>query len=116
MQVYTVARRPAESFVAPLDDAEVDAIVALVRTADGSGGAGVLRSRSMKPEDEPPQPRRSDVLWIMAGLLAWGGYLAIGAVRVGGNHAALARGHRVCVHAGFPGVVVGGDVRSPAAS
>jgi hypothetical protein len=31
VQIYTVARRPAESFVAPLTDAEVDAIVTLVR-------------------------------------------------------------------------------------
>lgn len=31
VQVYTVARRPAESFVAPLSDAEVDNIVALVK-------------------------------------------------------------------------------------
>jgi hypothetical protein len=30
VQVYTVARRPAESYVTPLSDAEVDAIVALV--------------------------------------------------------------------------------------
>ena len=30
VQVYTVARRPAESFVAPLADEEVDAIVSLV--------------------------------------------------------------------------------------
>jgi wyosine [tRNA(Phe)-imidazoG37] synthetase (radical SAM superfamily) len=30
IQIYTVARRPAESYVAPLSDAEVDAIVALV--------------------------------------------------------------------------------------
>ncbi len=30
VQVYTVARRPAESFVAPLDDNEVDQIVELV--------------------------------------------------------------------------------------
>src|SRR5215208_4490543 len=30
VQIYTVARRPAESFVAPLTDAEVDAIVTLV--------------------------------------------------------------------------------------
>lgn len=35
VQVYTVARRPAESFVAPLTDAEVDAIVELVRTRTG---------------------------------------------------------------------------------
>jgi wyosine [tRNA(Phe)-imidazoG37] synthetase (radical SAM superfamily) len=31
VQVYTVARRPAESYVTPLADAEIDAIVALVR-------------------------------------------------------------------------------------
>jgi wyosine [tRNA(Phe)-imidazoG37] synthetase (radical SAM superfamily) len=31
VQVYTVARRPAESYVAPLTDAEVDAIVDLVQ-------------------------------------------------------------------------------------
>jgi wyosine [tRNA(Phe)-imidazoG37] synthetase (radical SAM superfamily) len=31
VQIYTVARRPAESYVAPLEDAEVDAIVELVR-------------------------------------------------------------------------------------
>jgi wyosine [tRNA(Phe)-imidazoG37] synthetase (radical SAM superfamily) len=30
VQIYTVARKPAEGFVAPLDDAEVDAIVQLV--------------------------------------------------------------------------------------
>jgi wyosine [tRNA(Phe)-imidazoG37] synthetase (radical SAM superfamily) len=30
VQIYTVARRPAESYVTPLDDAEVDAIVELV--------------------------------------------------------------------------------------
>ena len=40
MQVYTVARRPAESFVAPLTDAEVDAIVELVTY----GGPGSMRS------------------------------------------------------------------------
>jgi wyosine [tRNA(Phe)-imidazoG37] synthetase (radical SAM superfamily) len=31
VQIYTVARRPTESYVAPLTDAEVDAIVALVQ-------------------------------------------------------------------------------------
>jgi hypothetical protein len=31
IQVYTVARQPAESYVAPLTDAEVDRIVALVQ-------------------------------------------------------------------------------------
>jgi hypothetical protein len=35
IQIYTVARRPAESFVAPLTDAEVDAIVELVRQRTG---------------------------------------------------------------------------------
>jgi hypothetical protein len=35
VQVYTVARRPAESFVTPLADAEVDAIVALVKNRTG---------------------------------------------------------------------------------
>jgi wyosine [tRNA(Phe)-imidazoG37] synthetase (radical SAM superfamily) len=31
VQIYTVARRPAESYVAPLSDAEVDAVVELVK-------------------------------------------------------------------------------------
>jgi wyosine [tRNA(Phe)-imidazoG37] synthetase (radical SAM superfamily) len=35
VQVYTVARRPAESFVTPLADAEVDAIVRLVAERTG---------------------------------------------------------------------------------
>jgi wyosine [tRNA(Phe)-imidazoG37] synthetase (radical SAM superfamily) len=35
VQVYTIARRPAESYVSPLSDAEVDAIVELVRTRTG---------------------------------------------------------------------------------
>lgn len=35
VQIYTVARRPAESFVAPLTDAEVDAIVTLVKDRTG---------------------------------------------------------------------------------
>jgi wyosine [tRNA(Phe)-imidazoG37] synthetase (radical SAM superfamily) len=35
VQVYTVARRPAESYVAPLTDAEVDAIVTLVKNRCG---------------------------------------------------------------------------------
>ncbi len=35
VQVYTVARRPAESFVTPLADAEVDAIVSLVEQHTG---------------------------------------------------------------------------------
>src|SRR5438874_22169 len=35
IQIYTVARQPAESFVAPLSDAEVDAIVELVERRTG---------------------------------------------------------------------------------
>ncbi len=35
MQVYTVARPPAESFVAALSDAEVDALAELVRRRTG---------------------------------------------------------------------------------
>jgi hypothetical protein len=35
VQIYTVARRPAEGFVAPLSDAEVDAIAALVERRTG---------------------------------------------------------------------------------
>jgi hypothetical protein len=35
VQVYTVARVPAESWVTPLTDAEVDAIVDLVRLRTG---------------------------------------------------------------------------------
>jgi wyosine [tRNA(Phe)-imidazoG37] synthetase (radical SAM superfamily) len=39
VQVYTVARRPAESYVTPLADAEVDAIVELIRTRTGIAAA-----------------------------------------------------------------------------
>jgi wyosine [tRNA(Phe)-imidazoG37] synthetase (radical SAM superfamily) len=35
IQIYTVARKPAESFVTPLSDGEVDAIVQLVRERTG---------------------------------------------------------------------------------
>ena len=35
VQIYTVARKPAEGFVQPLTDAEVDAIVTLVRVRTG---------------------------------------------------------------------------------
>jgi hypothetical protein len=35
VQVYTVARRPAEEYVSPLSDAEVDGIVELVRQRTG---------------------------------------------------------------------------------
>ena len=39
VQVYTVARRPAEDFVAPLSNAEVDAILALVENRTGLAAA-----------------------------------------------------------------------------
>jgi wyosine [tRNA(Phe)-imidazoG37] synthetase (radical SAM superfamily) len=39
VQIYTVARRPAESFVTPLADAEVDAIVKLVADRTGLSAA-----------------------------------------------------------------------------
>jgi hypothetical protein len=35
VQIYTVARQPAESFVRPLADEQVDAIVELVRKRTG---------------------------------------------------------------------------------
>ncbi len=39
IQVYTVARKPTESYVTPLSDAEVDAIVARVRERTGLSAA-----------------------------------------------------------------------------
>jgi wyosine [tRNA(Phe)-imidazoG37] synthetase (radical SAM superfamily) len=39
VQIYTVARRPAESYVQPLTNAEVDAIVALVQSRTGLAAA-----------------------------------------------------------------------------
>jgi wyosine [tRNA(Phe)-imidazoG37] synthetase (radical SAM superfamily) len=39
VQVYTVARRPAESFVTPLSDAEVDTIVQMVQERTGVAAA-----------------------------------------------------------------------------
>lgn len=44
VQVYTVARRPAESYVAPLADAEVDAIVELVKRRTGLNVMGFYGS------------------------------------------------------------------------
>jgi wyosine [tRNA(Phe)-imidazoG37] synthetase (radical SAM superfamily) len=40
IQIYTIARRPAESYVAPLENAEVDAIVALVKRRTGLNAIG----------------------------------------------------------------------------
>lgn len=44
VQVYTVARRPAEAIVSPLADAEVDAIVALVERRTGLAAAAFYGS------------------------------------------------------------------------
>ena len=38
----------------------------------------------MKPEEPNPRPVNW-TLWIMVAILVWGGYLAIGALRAGGN-------------------------------
>ncbi len=40
VQIYTVARRPAESFVTPLEDAEIDAMVERIRLRTGLAAAG----------------------------------------------------------------------------
>jgi wyosine [tRNA(Phe)-imidazoG37] synthetase (radical SAM superfamily) len=44
VQIYTVARRPAESFVTPLADTEVDAIVRLVEERTGLAAAAFYGS------------------------------------------------------------------------
>jgi wyosine [tRNA(Phe)-imidazoG37] synthetase (radical SAM superfamily) len=46
VQIYTVARRPAESFVTPLSDAEVDAIVELVKKRTGLNALAFYGSSS----------------------------------------------------------------------
>lgn len=46
VQVYTVARRPAESFVGPLDDDEVDAIVRRVEARTGLSAAAFYGAAS----------------------------------------------------------------------
>lgn len=46
VQVYTVARRPAESYVEPLSDAEVDALASLVRERSGVPGAAFYGGES----------------------------------------------------------------------
>jgi wyosine [tRNA(Phe)-imidazoG37] synthetase (radical SAM superfamily) len=40
VQIYTIARRPAENFVAPLTDAEIDTMVELVQNRTGLETAG----------------------------------------------------------------------------
>jgi wyosine [tRNA(Phe)-imidazoG37] synthetase (radical SAM superfamily) len=49
VQVCTVARRPAESYVESLSDAEVDAIVELVQTRTGLPAAGYYGARDDQP-------------------------------------------------------------------
>lgn len=44
VQIYTIARRPTESYVAPLNDAEVDAIVELVERRTGLRAIGYYGS------------------------------------------------------------------------
>jgi wyosine [tRNA(Phe)-imidazoG37] synthetase (radical SAM superfamily) len=44
VQIYTVARRPTESYVLPLSDAEVDEIVALVKERTGLTAVGYFGS------------------------------------------------------------------------
>lgn len=44
VQIYTIARRPTESFVTPLFDAEIDAIVALVEQRTGLLACGFYGS------------------------------------------------------------------------
>lgn len=44
VQVYTIARRPAESYVTPLDKAEIDVIVDLVKKRTGLSSTGYYGS------------------------------------------------------------------------
>jgi wyosine [tRNA(Phe)-imidazoG37] synthetase (radical SAM superfamily) len=46
VQIYTVARPPAESFVTPLSDAEIDDLVALVTQRTGINAAGFYGTSS----------------------------------------------------------------------
>ena len=58
VQIYTIARRPAESYVTPLADAEVDAIVALVKRRTGIEAIRLLRQRGIliDPHHVTPLP------------------------------------------------------------
>lgn len=55
VQVYTVARRPAEGFVAPLADAEVDAIAQMVRERTGVPAAPFYGHASYQTDLTPPE-------------------------------------------------------------
>ena len=43
VQIHTIARRPAESFASPLENAEVDALAELVKKRTGLAVAAILR-------------------------------------------------------------------------
>ena len=55
VQIYTVARRPAEGFVAPLADAEVDAIAHRVREHVGVPAASFYGNSSYQTDLTPPE-------------------------------------------------------------
>ncbi len=55
VQVYTVARRPAEGFVAPLSDAEVDAIAQMVRERTGVPAAPFYGNTGYQTDLTPPE-------------------------------------------------------------
>ena len=48
VQIYTVARRPAEEAVGALSSSAVDTIAELVRAAGGSSGGSVLWGEGLK--------------------------------------------------------------------
>jgi wyosine [tRNA(Phe)-imidazoG37] synthetase (radical SAM superfamily) len=52
VQIYTIARRPAESFVSPLTDSEVDALVDLVRRKTNLAAAPFYGMNSALPESK----------------------------------------------------------------
>ncbi len=55
VQVYTIARRPAEGFVSPLSDAEVDAISRLVEERAGLPAAPFYGNSSYQNEHSSPE-------------------------------------------------------------
>jgi wyosine [tRNA(Phe)-imidazoG37] synthetase (radical SAM superfamily) len=55
VQVYTVARRPAEGFVGPLSDAEVDAIAQLVQERAGLPAAPFYGNSIYQNDNSPPE-------------------------------------------------------------
>lgn len=55
VQVYTVARRPAEGFVSPLADDEVDAIATMVRDRVGVPTASFYGNTDYEADQSPPE-------------------------------------------------------------